>query len=104
MSVGRDVLRKLSKALALALSPREFVSLFETEEAPMPEQPSIADLMREWRRLARLTRTEAAARLSMAPGTLRDIEQGLSRSDDMLARLALDGLIAAAKKSTRAAK
>lgn len=70
----------------------------------MSDQPSIADLMREWRRLAGLSRAEAAARLSMAVGTLRDIEQGLSRADDTLARMALEGLIAAAKKSTRAAK
>jgi hypothetical protein len=33
----------------------------------------------------------------MAPGTLRDIEQGLSRADDVLARIALKKLIEAAK-------
>ena len=70
----------------------------------MPEQPSIADLMREWRRLAGMSRADAAAMLRMAPGTLRDIEQGISRADDELARIALDALIAAEKKPTRRAK
>ena len=53
--------------------------------------------MREWRRLAGLSRAEAAERLGMAPGTLRDIEQGLSRTDDALARIALKKLIEDAK-------
>ncbi len=63
----------------------------------MTEQPSIADLMREWRRLARLSRSEAATRLVLAPNTIRDIEQGLSRVDDELARIALKKLIRDAK-------
>lgn len=63
----------------------------------MPREKSIADLMREWRRLAGLSRADAAVRLDMAPGTLRDIEQGLSRADDALARIALEKLIDDAK-------
>jgi transcriptional regulator with XRE-family HTH domain len=62
----------------------------------MPE-PSTADLMRQWRAAAGLSRADAAARLRMAPGTLRDIEQGLSRTDDVLAQIALKKLIADAK-------
>ena len=52
-----------------------------------------ADLMRRWRQLAGLSRVEAAARLSMSRGTIRDIEQGLTRADDVFVRLALEKLI-----------
>jgi DNA-binding XRE family transcriptional regulator len=46
---------------------------------PRHEQ-SVADLMREWRRVAGLSRAEAGAQIGLAPGTIRDIEQGLSRA------------------------
>lgn len=58
---------------------------------------TVADLMRAWRTAAGLSRAEAAARLKMAPGTLRDIEQGLSRADDEMARIALKKLVEDAK-------
>ena len=63
----------------------------------MAREKSTADLMREWRRVAGLSRDQAAARLEMAPGTLRDIEQGLSRADDVLAQIGLKKLIEDAK-------
>lgn len=56
-------------------------------------EKSVADLMREWRAAAGLSRAAAAARLALAPNTVRDIEQGVSRADDVLARIALKKLI-----------
>lgn len=53
--------------------------------------------MREWRAVAGLSRGEAAERLALAPNTIRDIEQGISRADDALARIALKKLIEDAK-------
>lgn len=70
----------------------------------MPDQPSIADLMREWRRLAGLSTAAAGERLSLSRRTIEDIELGRSRADDVLGRHGLTALIEAEKKSTRRAK
>lgn len=63
----------------------------------MSREKSTADLMREWRRVAGLSRDQAASILGMAPGTLRDIEQGLSRAEDVLAQMGLKKMIEDAK-------
>jgi transcriptional regulator with XRE-family HTH domain len=63
----------------------------------VPREKSVADLMRAWRAAAGLTREQAGERLGLALGTIRDIEQGLSRADDVLAREGLKKLISDAK-------
>jgi transcriptional regulator with XRE-family HTH domain len=60
-------------------------------------EKTVADLMRAWRVAAGLTRAQAGERLGLALGTIRDIEQGLSRADDVLAREGLKKLLADAK-------
>lgn len=55
--------------------------------------PSVADLMRKWRRLADINTTEAGKRLDLSPRSIEDIEQGRSRVDDVLTRLALEALV-----------
>ncbi len=62
-----------------------------------PREKSVADLMREWRRVAGLSREQAGDHLRLSANTIRDIEQGLSRADDMLARIALEKMIEDAK-------
>jgi transcriptional regulator with XRE-family HTH domain len=63
----------------------------------VPREQSTADLMRAWREAAGLTREQAGERLGLALGTIRDIEQGLSRAGDVLAREGLKKLIEDAK-------
>lgn len=62
-----------------------------------PREKSTASLMREWRRVSGLSRAQAGARLSLSANTIRDIEQGVSRADDVLARVGLKKLIDDAK-------
>lgn len=54
---------------------------------------TVADLMRKWRKLEGLSRAEAGQRLGLAPNAIRDIEQGLRRTDDRLSALGLKKLI-----------
>jgi predicted transcriptional regulator len=63
----------------------------------MSTEPAVADLMREWRRVARLSTAAAGQHLGLSPRTIEDVEQGRSRVDDTLARIALQKLIADAK-------
>lgn len=63
----------------------------------MPDQPSIADLMREWRRLAGLNTAAAGERLGLTGRAIEDIEQGRRRAADELTRIALKKLIRDAK-------
>lgn len=63
----------------------------------MPEQPSVADLMRQWRRLAGLNTTAAGERLGLTSRAIEDIEQGRRRASDELTRIALKKLIRDAK-------
>jgi DNA-binding XRE family transcriptional regulator len=53
--------------------------------------------MREWRAAAGLSRSEAGSLLNLASKTIRDIEQGRSRADDVLAKIALKKMIEDAK-------
>ena len=64
----------------------------------MPAATSVADLMREWRRLSGRSTAEAGARLGLSARAIEDIEQGRRRADDEMARIALKFLISRAKK------
>ena len=59
----------------------------------MNEQ-SVADLMREWRRLAGLNTTQAGEELGLSSRSIEDIEQGRTRANDVLTRHGLEALIA----------
>lgn len=63
----------------------------------MTRENSVADLMREWRRVAGLSRAEAAERIGMAPNGVRDIEQGLRRAGDLLTAEGLKKMISDVK-------
>lgn len=63
----------------------------------MPAARSTADLMREWRRVAGLSREQAGERVGLAANAIRDIEQGLRRADDRLTQAGLKKLIEDAK-------
>jgi predicted transcriptional regulator len=56
-------------------------------------EPSVADLMRKWRRLLEINTAEAGKQLGLSPRSIEDIEQGRSRVGDVLTRIALDALI-----------
>jgi transcriptional regulator with XRE-family HTH domain len=60
-------------------------------------EKSVADLMRAWRVAAGLTREQAGARLGLGAAAVRDIEQGLRRSGDVLTQIALKKLLDDAK-------
>ncbi len=60
-------------------------------------EPSVADLMREWRRAAGLSTAEAGARIGLSARTIEGIEQGRRDGDD-LARLGLLWLIERSQK------
>lgn len=62
-----------------------------------PREKSVAELMREWRRLAELSTSDAGARLGLSSRAVEDIEQGRRRADDAFARIALKKLISDAK-------
>lgn len=63
----------------------------------MPRERSVADLMREWRRVAGINTAAAGERLGLSARSIEDIEQGRSRVDDALTRVALKKLIEDAK-------
>lgn len=63
--------------------------------------PTIAELMRQWRALASLNTAQAGDRLGISSRTVENIEQGRRRVGDVGLRIALEALIASAKKSTR---
>lgn len=64
----------------------------------MPRQPaSVADLMRQWRRLAEINTAAAGERLGLSARAIEDIEQGRRREGDELSRLGLKKLIEDAK-------
>lgn len=54
---------------------------------------TVADLMREWRKLAGLNTAAAGERLGLSARAIEDIEQGRRRADDQLSRLGLKKLI-----------
>ena len=58
---------------------------------------TVADLMREWRKLAGLNTAAAGERLGLSARAIEDIEQGRRRADDELSRLGLKKLIDGAK-------
>lgn len=58
---------------------------------------TVADLMREWRKLAGLNTAAAGERLGLSARAIEDIEQGRRRADDELSRLGLKKLIEGAK-------
>lgn len=58
---------------------------------------SVADLMREWRRVAGLSTGSAGERLGLSSRAIEDIEQGRRRESDELTRIALKKLIEDAK-------
>ncbi|NCW20443.1 MAG: XRE family transcriptional regulator [Gammaproteobacteria bacterium] len=64
---------------------------------PRNPEPTVADLMREWRRVAGLNTAAAGERLGLSPRAIEDIEQGRRRADDELSRLGLKKLIEGAK-------
>lgn len=55
---------------------------------------SVADLMREWRRLAGLNTAQAGEELGLSSRSIEDIEQGRTRSNDVLTHHGLEALIA----------
>ena len=63
----------------------------------MPKRATVADLMREWRRVAGLSREQAGDALGLGAAAIRDIEQGLRRDGDRLTELGLKKLIEDAK-------
>lgn len=63
----------------------------------MPPRKSVADLMREWRRIAGLSTADAGEQLGLSRRTIEDIELGRSRANDRLAEIALKKLIDGAK-------
>jgi transcriptional regulator with XRE-family HTH domain len=67
------------------------------EGTPVAKRASNADLMREWRKLAGLSREQAGERIGLGAAAIRDIEQGLRRDGDRLTEIALKKLIADAK-------
>jgi transcriptional regulator with XRE-family HTH domain len=60
-------------------------------------EKSVADLMREWRKLAGLNTAAAGERLGLSARAIEDIEQGRRREGDELSRLGLKKLIETAK-------
>jgi transcriptional regulator with XRE-family HTH domain len=64
---------------------------------PKRADKPVADLMRQWREVAGLSRAEAGERLGLAPNAIRDIEQGLRRNGDVLSAWGLKKLIEDAK-------
>lgn len=54
---------------------------------------AVADLMREWRKLAGFNTAAAGEVLGLSPRAIEDIEQGRRRVDDELSRLGLKKLI-----------
>lgn len=74
------------------------LAAFDAMEAEVPRKSaSVADLMREWRRVAGLNTAAAGERLGLSPRAIEDIEQGRRRADDELTRIALKKLIEGAK-------
>jgi len=63
----------------------------------MARERSVADLMREWRKLAGLNTAGAGEHLGLSSRAIEDIEQGRRRADDELTRIALKKLISDAK-------
>lgn len=63
----------------------------------MRKVETVADLMREWRKLAGLNTAAAGERLGLSARAIEDIEQGRRRADDELSRLGLKKLIGGAK-------
>ena len=63
----------------------------------MHRERSVADLMREWRKLADINTAAAGERLGLSSRAIEDIEQGRRRADDELTRIALKKLIDDAK-------
>lgn len=60
---------------------------------------TVADLMREWRKLAGLNTAAAGERLGLSARAIEDIEQGRRRANDELSRLGLKKLIESANRS-----
>lgn len=58
---------------------------------------TVADLMREWRKIAGLNTAAAGERLGLSARAIEDIEQGRRRADDKLSLLGLKKLIEDAK-------
>ena len=67
--------------------------------AQLPEKlmRTVAELMREWRRVAGLSTSAAGERLGLSSRAIEDIEQGRRRAGDELTKIALKHLIQAAK-------
>lgn len=64
---------------------------------PLLRPHTTADLMREWRRVAGLSREQAAVVTGLGAAAIRDIEQGLRRDGDYLTAMGLKKLIEDAK-------
>lgn len=62
-------------------------------------RPTVAELMRTWRRIAGLNSTAAGRRLGLTKSSIDNIEQGRRRADDELTRIALEALIRDARSS-----
>lgn len=62
---------------------------------------TVAELMREWRRIAGINTLTAGAELGLSSRSVEDIEQGRTRVDDVLTRRGLEALIAEAKLHAR---
>jgi DNA-binding XRE family transcriptional regulator len=62
---------------------------------------SVAELMKEWRNVARLNTTQAGEHLGLSSRTIEDIEQGRSRAGDVLAQYGLYYLIIEALKDDK---
>jgi DNA-binding XRE family transcriptional regulator len=60
---------------------------------PKKDDPSNADLMKEWRRLMDYNTAKAGKFLGLSPRSVEDIEQGRTRVDDVLTREGLLALI-----------
>lgn len=63
----------------------------------MRKPARVADLMREWRKLAGLNTAGAGERFGLSARAIEDIEQGRRRAGDELTRIALKKLIEDAK-------
>lgn len=76
-----------------ALSPKRVVRCGSKRQYTLSREQSVADLMREWRRVAGLSTADAGERIGRSARSIEDIEQGRRRSRDYLTAVALKKMI-----------
>jgi DNA-binding XRE family transcriptional regulator len=100
-SIGERMLSASNRGArpeALAEVVTDWAASWRREQEAVPATPSIADLMRKWRRLADLSTAVAGSKLGLSRRTIEDIELGRSRAGDTLTRYGLEMLISRVQK------